>query len=99
MLHPHQNEAVCLYFLLSFCVRRKFCVGRFSGKPVVYVLTRFADDGSEDLFAHFPEVQTAGFRSLRENQKHDAKQITFTCFSRRSKRLSIHDSYNKTGRL
>jgi CspA family cold shock protein len=27
------------------------------------------DDGSEDLFAHFSEIQSAGFKSLRENQK------------------------------
>lgn len=27
------------------------------------------DDGSEDLFAHFSEIQSNGFRSLQENQK------------------------------
>jgi CspA family cold shock protein len=27
------------------------------------------DDGSEDLFAHYSEVQSGGFRSLQENQK------------------------------
>ncbi|WP_368622273.1 cold-shock protein [Paraburkholderia sp. BR13444] len=27
------------------------------------------DDGSEDLFAHFSEVQTAGFKSLQKDQK------------------------------
>jgi cold shock CspA family protein len=27
------------------------------------------DDGSEDLFAHFSEVQSAGFKTLQENQK------------------------------
>ncbi|MBN3759262.1 cold-shock protein [Burkholderia sp. Ac-20365] len=26
------------------------------------------DDGSEDLFAHFSEIQSTGFRSLQENQ-------------------------------
>jgi CspA family cold shock protein len=27
------------------------------------------DDGSDDLFAHFSEIQAGGFRSLQENQK------------------------------
>ncbi|MFM0630466.1 cold-shock protein [Paraburkholderia xenovorans] len=27
------------------------------------------DDGGEDLFAHFSEVQVKGFKSLQENQK------------------------------
>jgi CspA family cold shock protein len=27
------------------------------------------DDGSEDLFAHFSEIQARGFKSLQENQK------------------------------
>jgi len=27
------------------------------------------DDGSEDLFAHFSEIQGAGFKTLKENQK------------------------------
>jgi CspA family cold shock protein len=27
------------------------------------------DDGSEDLFAHFSAVQSAGFKTLQENQK------------------------------
>jgi len=27
------------------------------------------DDGSDDLFAHFSEIRTEGFRSLAENQK------------------------------
>ncbi|MFC0696237.1 cold-shock protein [Paraburkholderia humisilvae] len=27
------------------------------------------DDGGEDLFAHFSEIQTNGFKSLQENQK------------------------------
>ncbi|MPW23597.1 cold-shock protein [Paraburkholderia sp. CNPSo 3157] len=27
------------------------------------------DDGSEDLFAHFSEIRSTGFKSLRENQK------------------------------
>ncbi|MCF5142300.1 cold-shock protein [Pseudomonas edaphica] len=27
------------------------------------------DDGSEDLFAHFSAIQSAGFKSLQENQK------------------------------
>jgi CspA family cold shock protein len=27
------------------------------------------DDGGDDLFAHFSEVRTEGFKSLRENQK------------------------------
>nr|WKF60774.1 putative cold shock protein A [Paraburkholderia busanensis] len=27
------------------------------------------DDGSEDLFAHFSEVQGSGFRTLQEGQK------------------------------
>jgi cold shock protein len=27
------------------------------------------DGGGEDLFAHFSEVQTSGFKSLQENQK------------------------------
>jgi CspA family cold shock protein len=27
------------------------------------------DDGGEDLFAHFSEVQAKGFKSLQENQK------------------------------
>jgi CspA family cold shock protein len=27
------------------------------------------DDGGEDLFAHFSEVQGSGFKSLQENQK------------------------------
>jgi CspA family cold shock protein len=28
-----------------------------------------ADDGGEDLFAHFSEVKAEGFKSLQENQK------------------------------
>jgi CspA family cold shock protein len=34
------------------------------------------DDGGEDLFAHFSEVQAKGFKSLQENQKvsFDVKQ-------------------------
>jgi CspA family cold shock protein len=27
------------------------------------------DDGSEELFAHFSEIRTEGFKSLLENQK------------------------------
>ncbi|AEW93610.1 MULTISPECIES: cold-shock protein [Streptomycetaceae] len=27
------------------------------------------DDGGEDLFAHFSEIRTDGFKSLQENQK------------------------------
>ncbi|HDR9481151.1 TPA: cold-shock protein [Burkholderia aenigmatica] len=27
------------------------------------------DDGGEDLFAHFPEVQGSGLKSLQEGQK------------------------------
>jgi cold shock protein len=27
------------------------------------------DDGGEDLFAHFSEIQAKGFRSLQENQR------------------------------
>lgn len=27
------------------------------------------DDGSEDLFAHFSAIQTAGFKTLQEGQK------------------------------
>ena len=27
------------------------------------------DDGGEDLFAHFSEVQGSGFKSLQDNQK------------------------------
>jgi CspA family cold shock protein len=27
------------------------------------------DDGGEDLFAHFSEIQASGFKSLQENQK------------------------------
>ena len=27
------------------------------------------DDGSEDLFAHFSEIQGTGFRTLAENQR------------------------------
>ncbi|MFM0052764.1 cold-shock protein [Caballeronia grimmiae] len=27
------------------------------------------DDGSDDLFAHFSEIRTEGFKSLAENQK------------------------------
>ncbi|WP_321920629.1 cold-shock protein [Paraburkholderia tropica] len=27
------------------------------------------DDGSEELFAHFSEIRSDGFRSLKENQK------------------------------
>jgi len=27
------------------------------------------DDGGADLFAHFSEIQAAGFKSLQENQK------------------------------
>ncbi|MDQ0702675.1 CspA family cold shock protein [Pseudomonas sp. W3I7] len=27
------------------------------------------DDGSEDLFAHFSAIQSAGFKTLQENQK------------------------------
>jgi CspA family cold shock protein len=34
------------------------------------------DDGGEDLFAHFSEIQGNGFKSLQENQKvtFDVKQ-------------------------
>lgn len=28
-----------------------------------------SDDGSEDLFAHFSAIQTAGFKTLQEGQK------------------------------
>jgi CspA family cold shock protein len=27
------------------------------------------DDGSADLFAHFSEIQSSGFKSLQENQR------------------------------
>ncbi|MES2207616.1 MAG: cold-shock protein [Pseudomonadota bacterium] len=27
------------------------------------------DDGSEDLFAHFSEIRSDGFKSLKENQR------------------------------
>ena len=27
------------------------------------------DDGGEDLFAHFSEIQGSGYRSLEDNQK------------------------------
>ncbi|GLR64255.1 MULTISPECIES: cold-shock protein [Marinospirillum] len=27
------------------------------------------DDGGDDLFAHFSEIQSSGFKSLAENQK------------------------------
>ncbi|SIT38202.1 DNA-binding transcriptional repressor [Paraburkholderia ribeironis] len=27
------------------------------------------DDGSDDLFAHFSEIQAKGFKSLQENQR------------------------------
>jgi CspA family cold shock protein len=27
------------------------------------------DNGGEDLFAHFSEIQSSGFKSLQENQK------------------------------
>jgi CspA family cold shock protein len=27
------------------------------------------DDGSEDIFAHFSEIRSTGYKSLRENQK------------------------------
>jgi cold shock protein len=27
------------------------------------------DGGGEDLFAHFSEIRTSGFKSLKENQK------------------------------
>jgi CspA family cold shock protein len=27
------------------------------------------DDGGEDLFAHFSQIQGAGFKSLKENQR------------------------------
>ena len=27
------------------------------------------DEGGEDLFAHFSEIKTEGFKSLQENQK------------------------------
>ena len=27
------------------------------------------DDGSKDLFAHFSEIQSKGFKSLKENQR------------------------------
>ncbi|HKM15609.1 MAG TPA: cold-shock protein [Marinospirillum sp.] len=27
------------------------------------------DDGGDDLFAHFSEIQSQGFKSLQENQK------------------------------
>ena len=27
------------------------------------------DDGGDDLFAHFSEIRTEGFKSLKENQK------------------------------
>jgi len=27
------------------------------------------DDGSDDLFAHFSEVRTEGFKSLKEDQR------------------------------
>ncbi|WP_087039532.1 cold-shock protein [Caballeronia arvi] len=29
----------------------------------------FPDDGGDDLFAHFSEIRTEGFKSLAENQK------------------------------
>jgi len=34
------------------------------------------DDGDEDLFAHFSEIQSRGFKSLQEDQKvtFDIKQ-------------------------
>jgi CspA family cold shock protein len=34
------------------------------------------DDGGEDLFAHFSEIQGKGFKSLKENQRvtFDVKQ-------------------------
>lgn len=34
------------------------------------------DDGGEDLFAHFSEIQSEGFKSLQENQKVSFEVVT-----------------------
>lgn len=34
------------------------------------------DDGGEDLFAHFSEIQADGFKSLQENQKVSFEVVT-----------------------
>ena len=36
------------------------------GKGFGFIAT---DDGSKDLFAHFKEIQSTGFKSLAENQR------------------------------
>ncbi|MDP8566839.1 cold-shock protein [Methylophilus aquaticus] len=34
------------------------------------------DNGGEDLFAHFSAIQSAGFKSLRENQRVSYEEAT-----------------------
>lgn len=34
------------------------------------------DDGGDDLFAHFSEIQSQGFKSLQENQKVEFEVTT-----------------------
>lgn len=34
------------------------------------------DEGGEDLFAHFSAIQTAGFKTLKENQRVSFEVVT-----------------------
>jgi CspA family cold shock protein len=43
------------------------------------------DDGSKDVFAHFSQIQGAGFKTLKENQK-----VSFGSHGRRQRQAGLN---------